>query len=162
MSAQQTGYRIVLSESLRQRWWAKVSPEPNSGCWLWDAATHPRGYGQIRDSGRTIKAHRVSWALHYGDPGNKLVCHKCDNRACVNPEHLFLGTNDENMADMVRKGRSPSRAGERNPRAILTQQTARELKSLRGVIGWRDASAQFGVSRGTVYDVWSGRKWADV
>lgn len=94
---------------LQERFDAKYIPEPNSGCWLWDGACDGQ-YGVINvgQRGFTNKAHRVSWRLHRGPiPDGMHVCHKCDVRCCVNPGHLFLGTRQDNMDDMKRKGRQP-------------------------------------------------------
>jgi hypothetical protein len=84
------------------RFHAKYIPEPNSGCWLWDGWVNGRGYGRF---GKGL-AHRISWELHRGPiPAGMNICHKCDVPPCVNPDHLFLGTQTDNMRDCARKGR---------------------------------------------------------
>lgn len=84
----------------------RYTPEPNSGCWLWTSSFHQDGYGIMRDNGRMRLAHRISWELHNGAiPHGMCVCHKCDVRCCVNPDHMFLGSLRDNAIDMARKGR---------------------------------------------------------
>jgi hypothetical protein len=91
---------------LLERLMSKVSPEPNSGCWLWTALCSAWGYGRISKAGVTQYAHRLSWELHRGPITDGLfVLHRCDQPACVNPVHLFLGTAGDNARDMAAKGR---------------------------------------------------------
>lgn len=96
---------------IRSRFEEKVIPEPNSGCHLWAGAMVPDGYGIFSvATKRNVKAHRVAWSIYRGEiPAGMHVLHWCDNRLCVNPDHLFLGCNDDNVADRVRKGRSWSK-----------------------------------------------------
>jgi hypothetical protein len=90
--------------SMTERFWAYV--QKTASCWVWTGTQSDNGYGRIWGKGRHIKAHRFSWELHNGPiPEGMHVCHKCDTPACVNPEHLFLGTASDNMRDMVAKGR---------------------------------------------------------
>lgn len=93
--------------SAEERFWLYVSPEPNSGCWLWIGSGDRRGYGSFSYQGRSRSAHRWAYEHYMGPiPDGMMVCHKCDVPACVNPDHLFLGTNSDNMKDCYRKGRN--------------------------------------------------------
>lgn len=100
----------VRSESLAERFWAKVVCDLGSGCWPWTAAPNGRGYGVIGRGGRkdgNVLAHRLSWELHFGSiPAGMDVLHHCDNPPCVRPDHLFLGDQVTNNADRHRKGRT--------------------------------------------------------
>ena len=96
---------------LADRFWTKVEKRGPDDCWLWTGGGYGEGYGGIMIVGLgCIGAHRVAYALHHGTtPDGVFVCHRCDNKRCCNPGHLFLGTHQDNMDDMVFKGRSTAR-----------------------------------------------------
>ncbi len=105
-------HKFARGMPLTARFWAKYVPDPSSGCWLWTHSTFKTGYGKFR-IGRsgTHYAHRLAYELHHGvAPGKAFVCHRCDNRLCINPEHLFLGDALTNNRDMAAKGRTQSGA----------------------------------------------------
>lgn len=95
---------MMVDEAARERFFRKV--EVTSHCWEWTGSKTDRGYGKIIVEKKQCKAHRVSWVIYNGEIPNDLhVCHHCDNPGCVNPVHLFLGTNNDNIQDKVKKGR---------------------------------------------------------
>ena len=146
------------------RFWTKVRITP--GCWLWQAGKNPLGYGRFGLNGETPSAHRVAWELHNGTvPVGLWVLHRCDNPSCVNPDHLWLGTHADNMADMAAKGRGrqghPS--GTKAYHAKLTSAQAKAIRTLRANgANQREVARQFGVHRSTVQDITQGRTYADV
>lgn len=120
-----TAQCTIESATLQKRFDEKYIPEPMSGCWLWLGAIDSKGYGHISNGPRRIMASRASWLLAHGSfPNNLYVLHRCDNPACVNPDHLFLGTHQDNMDDMMAKGRRAvgdkvASKGENHPGAKL-------------------------------------------
>ena len=137
---------------LSEQFEARVEPDLNSGCWLWSRGQTTDGYGTFQMERRTVLAHRASWAIYRGKlPAGQMVCHRCDTPACVNPSHLFLGSQTENMADMKAKGRADRQFGARNGRAILSDDQAREILDLKGLgFGQRPIARSYGVSDSTV------------
>jgi hypothetical protein len=141
---------------LSERFAAKVAIREN-GCHEWTGHVAPNGYGQINKDGKAAYAHRVAYELAYG-PTDLYVLHKCDNRKCVNPQHLFSGTFQDNMDDMVAKGRQP--AGEKNGRRKLSSE---QVKAIRSEVGLhREIAAKYGVTYSLVSMIRSGRIWRSV
>lgn len=102
------------SIAVKKRFWAKVIVTDKFSCWFWTAAQHRSGYGAFKFMNETLKSHRISYIFSFGHvPDGMFICHKCDTPSCVNPNHLFLGTSADNMADMASKGRSIK--GDRHP-----------------------------------------------
>lgn len=142
-------------------------PEPNSGCWLWLGTIKKRGYGNMiigsrRDkTRRSISSHRYSYTIFVGPLLEGLeICHRCDVPGCVNPDHLFQGTRQENVDDRERKNRNGSVVGEYNPNCLITETVAIEIMKLaaKGVKP-RFIVAVTGVSRHIVKEISSGRRW---
>ena len=146
-----------------QRFWSHVdkSNGPQS-CWIWTGRKN-HGYGVLSFGKANVRAHRISAmiaGLPVGGPVN-LVCHKCENRACVNPAHLFIGTAKDNTWDAMNKGRLC--AGERHPNARLSESDVREIRSLPiEKLNCAELSKRFGVSRSTIGRAISGAHWKHV
>jgi hypothetical protein len=143
------------------RFWSKV--EKSDGCWNWTAGTYVNGYGIFKLDRRNWRAHRLSYKLKCGPiPDGMQVLHKCDNRLCVNPDHLFLGTNADNMADKVAKGREAhyGHPGERQGQSKLTNDQVLAIRASSGP--HRDVAAEFGMSRSQVRDIRTRRAWKHI
>ena len=108
--------------ALEERFWNKVNKDTDNGCWEWTAHLNKKGrYGRIKINGKEKLAHRVSWEMMHGSiPNNMRILHHCDNPRCVNPSHLFIGTQADNMRDAVSKGRNGCLKGEAHPWSKLT------------------------------------------
>jgi HNH endonuclease len=135
----------------------RTIPEPNSGCLLWCGSFRKNGYGQFfPKKGVSMLAHRASWELQNGPiPTGLSILHKCDVPACVEPSHLFPGTQADNMADMVKKGRSTQ--GARHPNARTSESKVREIAAAVG--SYREISIRFGVTRDIVSHIKQRRTW---
>lgn len=157
--------------SVLEKFEERVFPDPNSGCWLWGGSYSKKsGYGYFTN-GRSDRgvAHRFAWRLYNNeDPGELLVCHECDNTACVNPRHLFLGTHGDNLADASRKGRlkhKPGRpnnlpTGERHHSARLTEGDVREIR--QSEMPLKPLSQKYGVSLVMISKIKRSKAWKEV
>jgi len=144
--------------SLKERLAAGFVIESDGGCWAWAGKLNPYGYGLIQKNNKWLMAHRVAYSLARGDiPPKMLVCHHCDNRRCVRPDHLFLGTHADNSRDMTLKGRST--ACERNPNAKLSRDQAARIKRDHDTPA-RILAAQYGVTAKTIRNCRAGRTWS--
>lgn len=153
----------IINDQVRERFWAKVARSEH-GCWEWTGCCNPNGYGQLGFNHYPLLAHRVSYAIHYSDPFGSCVLHHCDNRKCVRPDHLFLGTVADNNKDMLQKGRARGGRfpGEMAPSAILKAGQVLEIRR-RFVPGRRGdgtaAAREFGVSVQCIHAVLRRRTW---
>jgi hypothetical protein len=165
-------------ESLRVppeiRFWASVDRSGgDSACWLWTGGRARGGYGRLWVNGKTTVAHRFSYELHNGPVTDGLVVmHRCDNPPCCNPAHLTVGTNADNTADMVAKGRAPKGnpdaleiarpLGEKHHNAKLTMQSAQEIVRLyqQGGSSMRSLADRYGVQAMSVCKVIHGKTWS--
>lgn len=154
---------------LEERFWSKVDKKSEEECWLWTGGKTTAGYGVIGSEGRKrkqIMATRAIWEMLRGPiPPGYHVCHNCptgDNPSCVNPNHLFLGTPDDNMKDKVKKGRQ--NRGESTPSSKLTDDQVREIKRAYREEKARasDMARKYGVSSSAIGCILSGRTWTHI
>lgn len=142
----------------------KIRIDSETGCWNWTASKNNGGYGRIRFRNKEKLAHRASYEVHRGQiPEGLNVCHRCDNPACINPDHLFVGTQAENAADMVAKGRAPipNLRGSAHANAKLTEADIVAIRAAKGVT-LRELGEQYGVNGSTISWIRTGKGWAHV
>lgn len=154
-----------MTKDILERFHDKCKIDDQTGCWNWIGAKDTSGYGMISLDGKIYRAHRLSWVLHFDEISEGLfICHTCDNRGCVNPKHLFLGTQSDNIKDMWNKGRMSHRNaanGENHPSSKLTEKDVLEIRKLytTGNYSERMLGKLFRVSRSTITAVIKNRTW---
>jgi hypothetical protein len=134
-----------------------------AGCLEWTGTVSAQGYGQTTWMYKFYSVHRLSWVLNFGPiPDGQFVCHRCDNKRCFEPTHLFLGTHQQNLEDMVAKGRSTK--WERNNKAKLTREDVARIRDIRRVSGapHRELAKYFGVCMSTIARINNGQRWRDL
>lgn len=133
----------------------------NTGCWEWTGSKNPSGYGLMAVGRKAKLAHRLSWEFTYGfEPVGLVVCHKCDNRKCVNPEHLFLGDNKDNAKDKIKKGRHVQAYGN----SKLTIDKIKEIRNLwvTGNYSQIKLADMYGVKHSCIGRIINNNKWGGV
>lgn len=150
------GSQVLIAE----RFMAKV--RRTDSCWIWSAAKYWSGYGAFRYFNRIIPAHRASYQIHTGKiPDGFVVMHRCDNKSCVNPAHLKIGTQMENIRDKMTKGRQLR--GEKHGRALLEEKDVRQIHSLRRKnMTMEKIGSIFGIGSSHVSQILSRRMWGHV
>jgi hypothetical protein len=142
--------------SVSARFWAKV--DKNGDCWEWMANTR-KGYGSIKVSGISVYAHRLSWEMQNGPLQNgMLVLHKCDNPRCVNPSHLFVGTQKDNMEDREAKDRGADRRGNKNGRSKIPQAAIALILASKESLS--TLALKYGVSKTAIRLIKIGKNWS--
>ena len=151
-------YKTKWTQSFPKRFLSKF--RIGDGCWEWVGRKTLRGYGDVMRDYKYKKAHRCSYELFIGAiPIGKNVCHKCDNPSCVNPSHLFLGTQADNLADMRSKGRGTKLCGEQLSKVLTDEKVVQIIKS---PLSRRKIAKEFGVSGSCIQTIRNGRSWKHV
>lgn len=155
-----TKSRNILIKNPIERFWKFVSiPDDKSQCWEWIGRKNYKGYGVMKINNHSIQSHRFSYELHIGKiPNGLIICHTCDNPACVNPKHLWAGTIADNNRDRDIKGRKA--LGEQNGKSKLTEKDVREILHMFSLgYSCAEIARKFNHPHSTIYAVKIGRSW---
>lgn len=135
----------------------------NDECWVWTGTRSRQGYGTIRYGGKNSSAHRLSYEIHKGKiPDGYFVCHTCDNPSCVNPRHLFVGTPQKNVDDMISKNRQVNLRGEQHGGSKLRTEQVLEMRNLFGTLSLNQLAKRYAVSKQAILRIKQGKVWAHV
>ena len=153
-------------KEFKERFEDKCIPEPNSGCWLWNTTVNNAGYGIVKHNNKVSLAHRASYELYCAKiPDGMIVCHKCDNRSCVNPDHLFVRSYKDNTQDMILKGRK--RVGDSLERALIMRNNTNSAKLLEKQVieifrdnrSVKEIAIDYNINIQSVYNIKNGKSW---
>ena len=165
---------MFITDKVIVSFWDKVDKQGPNDCWEWQGANRGNGYGAMKLDEHVVSAHRIAWTIMNGEiPTSLLVCHHCDNKTCVNPKHLFLGTQADNMRDAYRKGRitlpanradTQFQKGERHPGSKLTDNVVLDIRQIYqgGSVTYRDLSKYYDVDRSLIYQIVKRKKWTHI
>ena len=145
--------------TVEQRFWRHINRKSLNECWNWTGCCNKDGYGRIYiTKGKTNKIHRISWEIHFGKiPNEMCVCHTCDNPQCGNPNHLFLGTRQDNSDDMVLKDRQSK--GEDKWCCKLTHDKVKKIRELKGKFTQKEIGKMFNVNYRTISGIHLNKTW---
>ncbi len=149
-----------------QRFWEKV--DKSGDCWEWTGNIAKNGYGPFGYQAKMQYAHRVAWQLTNGSipkgdhHGTICVLHHCDNPGCVNPDHLFLGSHQDNMDDMINKGRQVTVCGEDHGCANMTEENVLSIRSMDGLFTRKEIGIMFSISAQNASDIMTGKLWRHI
>lgn len=165
-------------EQILFRFYSKIKKNKQTGCWEWQGTRDIRGYGRIVVNYTRLFAHRLSWEIHNNEKltdKKVLVCHKCDNPCCVNPEHLFKGSHKDNIQDCIKKGRRNEnnsasnfncrlnlqvKFGEDNGNSVLTWEKVKNIRTEFNAGAKQDKlAAKYNVSRFTIWEIVRNKRW---
>ena len=150
----------MTKKNLKDRLLSKVNNTNSNECWEWTAKTAVAGYGRLTVDKKSILAHRLSYELFKGKiPEDFCVCHTCDNRKCINPDHLWLGTKSDNTKDMYSKNRQYDVAGENHGRTKLNWSQIGEIRKLKGKETLVNIGKKYGIAKSAVSAIQRGITW---
>jgi len=151
---------------INKSFWVKVDIKNQTECWPWTMPVNDAGYGRFVIHQNEYLAHRIAWKLTNGEiPDGKIICHKCDNKPCCNPDHLYCGTYSDNMADRLERNPTPSEILGANAKLLANEiRSIRELNNIillngRRKLSLRKVASMFDVSHGTIDSIWKSDKY---
>ena len=153
-----TEYKVVTDLDLLKFTLFNRTRLAENGCWEWVGYFGTGGYGMMGKDGKNVRVHRVSYEAYKGIiPKGMVVRHSCDNPACINPDHLTLGTQKDNVADRTARGRGHKLKGTAIGTAKLTEAQALEIKS--STLSLTELSEKYGVDKSNIWSIRSGKSW---